>query len=48
MEGDQGQSPDIPILLVDFEETPAHYANDVYVGADPMGIQLVFTQLLAR
>lgn len=45
--GSSGVSyPDVPLLLLNFEETPPIYANDVYISTDPAGLQFVFTRFL--
>jgi hypothetical protein len=40
------QDPGIPLRIVGFEQVSPVYANEVHVSADPMALQLVFTQLL--
>lgn len=40
------EAPGIPLRIVGFERTSPVYANEVHVSADPMALQLVFTQLL--
>lgn len=38
--------PDVPLLLVGFDETPPAYASEVYISTDPAGLQFVFTRFL--
>ncbi len=43
---DETQDSGIPLRIVGFDQVSPVYANEVHVSADPMALQLVFTQLL--
>lgn len=43
---DETQDSGIPLRIVGFDQVSPVYANEVHVSADPMALQLIFTQLL--